>query len=102
MSTSRRKRPTRAQQHRAVVRAHRHLYDDLLAFQGGGCAICGKPPGARRHAMDHDHKTMELRGILCTHCNRMLTSRLTIWWLWKAYHYLNRTPFEAFNEGRPA
>jgi hypothetical protein len=41
----------------------------LLEQQGGTCAICNQPPGKRRLAWDHDHKTGESRGLLCTKCN---------------------------------
>lgn len=44
-------------------------YEEMLAAQGGGCAICGDPPGERQHAVDHDHATGEVRGILCHSCN---------------------------------
>lgn len=41
--------------------------------QGGGCAICGsKNPRTRqssRLAVDHDHKTGTIRGLLCIPCN---------------------------------
>ena len=95
-----RKVRSRRTEHRAVVRAHRKFYDALLEFQGGGCAICGKPPNPeRRHALDHDHKTMLLRGILCTVCNRRLTSRLTADWLRKAADYLDNPPFAKMQEG---
>ena len=45
-------------------------YDDLLARQGGKCAICGRPPreGSSLH-VDHDHETGEVRGLLCFRCN---------------------------------
>ena len=34
------------------------LYEELLAKQGGVCAICLKPPNLkRRHALDHCHAT---------------------------------------------
>lgn len=49
-------------------------YDSMLEHQGGVCAICG---GKRRYllAVDHDHKTGQLRGLLCKLCNsRLLTS----------------------------
>lgn len=96
----RKSRPTRASQHRAVVRKHRPLYDELLAYQGGGCALCGKPPKeARRHPMDHDHKTMELRGILCDFHNRILTGRWTPELLRAAADYLDDPPFRRMKEG---
>lgn len=48
-------------------------YRELLAEQGGGCAICGKPEAADRMLdVDHDHQTGKVRGLLCTSCNRVL------------------------------
>ena len=45
-------------------------YDDLLERQGGSCAICSTPPvEPARLAIDHDHTTGEVRGLLCIPCN---------------------------------
>lgn len=44
-------------------------YQELLGKQKGGCAVCGRPPDKRRLAVDHDHKTMRIRGLLCSHHN---------------------------------
>lgn len=46
-------------------------YAEMLAAQGGRCAICGKTPEAQgyRLAIDHDHETGENRGLLCWACN---------------------------------
>lgn len=55
-------------------------YAQMLDSQGGGCAICGAVetspvaigPGVRRLAVDHDHETGDVRGILCNRCNQGL------------------------------
>lgn len=45
-------------------------YHEMIAEQGGTCAICRKPlrPGKCTH-VDHDHVTGKIRGILCHPCN---------------------------------
>lgn len=46
-------------------------YDALYRWQGGRCAICRRATGAaRRLAVDHNHETGEVRGLLCKPCNR--------------------------------
>ena len=47
-------------------------YDDLLSRQGGGCAICGRPPKKAALHVDHDHNTGIVRGLLCVGCNNAL------------------------------
>lgn len=45
-------------------------YDALLLAQGGTCAICREVCGTgKRLAVDHDHETGEIRGLLCFDCN---------------------------------
>lgn len=48
-------------------------YRELEAKQGGVCAICGqKCKSGRDLAVDHDHRTDEIRGLLCMNCNRAI------------------------------
>lgn len=49
-------------------------YGAIYNFQGGTCAIClrAKGTGRRKLAVDHDHTTGAVRGLLCSTCNQML------------------------------
>lgn len=53
-------------------------YDAMFAFQGGLCAICNRPETVKHHgkltmlAVDHDHETGLVRGLLCRGCNTSL------------------------------
>ena len=48
-------------------------FDEMLEAQGGVCAICGSTPyNGYRLAVDHDHDTGRVRGLLCASCNRGL------------------------------
>lgn len=44
-------------------------YRRMLEAQGGVCAICGGTPELRNYAVDHDHATGRVRGLLCRRCN---------------------------------
>lgn len=47
-------------------------YDRLLAEQDGKCAICSVPEEEttlKCLAVDHNHATGKVRGLLCTRCN---------------------------------
>jgi hypothetical protein len=47
-------------------------YDRMFAEQSGRCKICDTtdPGHGRRHlAVDHNHETGEVRGLLCYQCN---------------------------------
>lgn len=46
-------------------------YENRLAEQGGGCAICGGVNYSGRNlAVDHCHATGDVRALLCDRCNR--------------------------------
>ena len=53
-------------------------YHEILAEQGGKCAICdSSDPGSRRNKhfhVDHCHTTGVVRGLLCAHCNTAIGS----------------------------
>lgn len=54
-------------------------YDKILDRQGGVCAICKKAETTKSKlgrikslAVDHDHATGDIRGLLCQKCNTLL------------------------------
>ncbi len=67
---------------KALFKLSPEQYDIMLAAQGGHCACCpathdgkiGKDGDERlkKLAVDHDHKTGVIRGLLCTGCNTSL------------------------------
>lgn len=51
-------------------------YIALYKAQGGRCALCQKARGvAKRLAVDHNHRTGEVRGLLCGPCNKDIIGR---------------------------
>lgn len=52
-------------------------YEQLLDKQNNCCALCQKPATNfdRRLAVDHDHETGRIRGLLCYYCNHKLIGR---------------------------
>lgn len=52
-------------------------YQSMLAKNSGCCWCCGKAAAdcKRRLAVDHDHHTGEVRGLLCIYCNRRIIGR---------------------------
>lgn len=53
-------------------------YKRLLKAQKGVCAVCQRPPKTRKLAVDHDHKTKKVRGLLCHICNRFRVGMNTL------------------------
>lgn len=50
-------------------------YGELLQSQEGVCAGCGQLPNKDISlAVDHDHVTGHIRGLLCDRCNKVLGS----------------------------
>lgn len=70
-------------------------YNKVLKAQGNACGICKKEhiAGKPRLAVDHDHVTGELRGLLCWGCNRKLGVFLDdVGHLEAAYYYAKNPP----------
>jgi len=44
-------------------------YNEMFDRQLGLCAICHKPENDIKLAVDHNHDTDEVRGLLCKRCN---------------------------------
>lgn len=48
-------------------------YERMLQDQNGVCAICQNAcPSGKNLAVDHDHETDRIRGLLCMNCNQGL------------------------------
>ena len=47
-------------------------YNTMLEDQEGACAICKKPEDTKSLAVDHDHTTGRVRGLLCAKCNKAI------------------------------
>lgn len=81
-------------------------YVFILEFQGRKCAICGtdKNEGGgkgtvKAFAVDHDHVTGKVRGLLCHACNMALgLFRDNVNSLQKAIEYLAKNPVEVLEE----
>lgn len=66
---------------RIIRQREKHLgitndeYWRLYHLQGGRCGICRRRMYSKRYkrfAVDHDHETGKIRGLLCHSCNRAL------------------------------
>ena len=75
------------------------LYWKIFTYQGGKCAICRAFPKKRRLAVDHDHATEKVRGLLCFVCNKYRVSGNTLATIQPVIDYLTNPPADkALNE----
>ena len=70
-----------------------NLEEAKLVYKSSNiCAICKKSVSGMDKHLDHNHKTMKIRGILCGNCNRLLGCALeNISTLQNAILYLEKT-----------
>ena len=85
----------------------REDYEALYRFQGGICYICHRPGRTIRLAVDHDHRTGEIRGLLCSSdewgCNvslrRLLNDEAMAL---RALEYVKSPPWTRLRQGQEA
>jgi len=64
--------PTRNEHLQQKYGITEEIYERIFTKQNGKCAICRCQQRYQRLAVDHDHKTGMVRGLLCVQCNRGL------------------------------
>lgn len=71
-------------------------YNLRVKIQEGKCLICNQErlsSKGKKLAIDHNHKTGKIRGLLCTRCNTLVGYiEFNIDLLPKVLHYLNSNP----------
>lgn len=75
-------------------------FESILSAQGNVCAVCKQ--GDKVFCLDHNHKTLAVRGILCLNCNLRVIggARDQDWKLVNAAEYVTNPPaLLAFPEG---
>lgn len=67
-------------------------FESILAAQGNVCAVCKQ--GDKVFCLDHNHKTLKVRGILCLNCNLRVIggARDQDWKLVNAGIYVTNNP----------
>lgn len=73
-------------------------YKALLKLQDGKCAICRNRPRSKRLAVDHDHKTGAVLGLLCSRCNHELKGGAwdSLAMATALWHYMNTPPTSGY------
>ena len=74
------------------------LYEALMVMQDGKCGVCGKRPGPKSFAIDHDHETGAIRGLLCQRCNLYFVASNDATTIQKVAAYLTSPPIDTLPE----
>lgn len=78
---------------RAIYNISSEEYEAVLAYQNGRCAITGRLPATLSLAIDHDHRTGLIRGLLGNQANKGLALfQDNPEWLRRAADYLENPP----------
>jgi hypothetical protein len=79
-------------------------YLAILKYQDYRCYICRKRPLKRRLAVDHDHETGKVRGLLCSgerSCNHDILGNITsLEMAERIVLYLKNPPYDALRAGQ--
>lgn len=80
------------------------MFESIWEFQGHCCAVCRRSKGKKGQplliAVDHDHLTGEVRGLLCWQCNKALAvltnqdHEVEAERAYNLYNYMRMAPFE--------
>jgi hypothetical protein len=79
-------------------------YDAMFALQGQRCYICQRVARSKRLAVDHDHNTGQVRGLLCADsergCNHAILGNIAdIAMARRIVEYLEDPPFRRLGRG---
>lgn len=75
-------------------------FESILEAQGNVCAVCKEPD--KVFCVDHNHKTLKIRGVICLNCNLRVIggARDQDWKLVNAAAYVTDNPADlVFPEG---
>jgi Recombination endonuclease VII len=100
MSPEEKKRRAKDARLRARYGITLEIFESILAAQGGICPVCERSDVV--FCLDHNHKTLKIRGVICVNCNLRVIggARDQDWKLVNAAAYVTNHPADlAFPEG---